>query len=141
MFDGFSGARPSCRRRPFSTSTRPDTFRCNPPVVPIRAVLSGAVRRVRAFACPVCRGLVAFESHRCLNCQAELGFHAPTKTMVATSSGAAVIDGCSWIACNKAADLGCNWLVRMPWPATSAGPRRASHPAVATTVRTVRRRM
>ena len=32
-------------------------------------------------------------------------------TMVATSSGAAVIDGCSWIACTKAADLACNWLV------------------------------
>ena len=31
--------------------------------------------------------------------------------MVATSSGAAVIDGRSWIACTKAADLACNWLV------------------------------
>jgi len=31
--------------------------------------------------------------------------------MVATSSGAAVIDGQIWIACTKAASLGCNWLV------------------------------
>jgi hypothetical protein len=32
-------------------------------------------------------------------------------TMVATASNAAVIDGCRWIACTKALDLGCNWLV------------------------------
>ena len=89
-----------------------------PPVVSRRGPRSATVRpivchddRVRAFACPVCRGFVAFESHRCLNCQAELGFHTPTKTMVATSSGTAVIDGGSWIGCTKAADLGCNWLV------------------------------
>ena len=31
--------------------------------------------------------------------------------MVATSSGAAVIDGSGWIGCTKTADLGCNWLV------------------------------
>jgi hypothetical protein len=31
--------------------------------------------------------------------------------MVATSSGSAVIDGQIWIACTKAASLGCNWLV------------------------------
>jgi Putative zinc-binding metallo-peptidase len=31
--------------------------------------------------------------------------------MIATSSGAAVIDGCDWIGCTKAADLGCNWLM------------------------------
>ena len=31
--------------------------------------------------------------------------------MVATSSGSAVIDGERWIACTKAASLGCNWLV------------------------------
>jgi hypothetical protein len=31
--------------------------------------------------------------------------------MVATSSGKAVIDGERWIACTKAASLGCNWLV------------------------------
>ncbi len=31
--------------------------------------------------------------------------------MVATSSGSAVIDGQRWIACTRAASLGCNWLV------------------------------
>src|ERR1700742_5017921 len=66
---------------------------------------------VRAFACPVCRGFVPFESRRCPNCLAEFGFHVPSRTMVATSSGAAVIDGQIWIACTKGASLGCNWLV------------------------------
>jgi hypothetical protein len=31
--------------------------------------------------------------------------------MVATSSGSTVVDGNRWIACTKATDLGCNWLV------------------------------
>jgi hypothetical protein len=66
---------------------------------------------VRAFACPVCHGFVPFESRRCPNCSAELGLYVPSRTMVATSSGAAVIDGQIWIACTKAASLGCNWLV------------------------------
>ena len=66
---------------------------------------------VRAFACPVCRGFAPFESRRCPNCSAELGFHVPSLAMVATSSGAALIDGQVWIACTRAATLGCNWLV------------------------------
>ncbi|MEZ0352300.1 putative zinc-binding metallopeptidase [Mycobacterium sp. pR1184] len=71
---------------------------------------------MRAFACPVCHGFVTFESHRCPNCQAALGFHAPSMAMVATSSGAAVVDGSQWIQCTKAADLGCNWLVPAEQP-------------------------
>ncbi|OSC38486.1 zinc-binding metallopeptidase family protein [Mycobacterium decipiens] len=66
---------------------------------------------MRAFACPVCHGFAPFESRRCPNCLAELGLHVPTRTMVATSSGSAVIDGQRWIACTRAASLGCNWLV------------------------------
>jgi hypothetical protein len=31
--------------------------------------------------------------------------------MVATSSGAAVVDGQVWVVCTRAAGLGCNWLV------------------------------
>ena len=65
---------------------------------------------MRAFACPVCRGFAPFESRRCPNCLVELGLHIPTKTMVATSSGGAVIDGQRWIICTKATTLGCNWL-------------------------------
>ena len=66
---------------------------------------------VRAFACPVCQSYAPFESRRCPNCLAELGLHVPSRTMVATSSGTAVIDGQTWISCTKALSLDCNWLV------------------------------
>jgi hypothetical protein len=71
----------------------------------------GTIDIVRAFACPVCCSFAPFESRRCPNCLAELGLHIPTKTMVATSSGGAIIDGQHWVVCTKAASLGCNWLV------------------------------
>ena len=76
---------------------------------PARADCHDGIRA--RVACPVCRGFVPFESRRCPNCLAEFGFHVPSRTMVATSSGTAVIDGQIWIACTKAASLGCNWLV------------------------------
>jgi hypothetical protein len=66
---------------------------------------------VRAFACPVCDSFAPFESRRCLTCQAELGLHVPTLSMIATSEEAAVINGSRWIYCTKSASLGCNWLV------------------------------
>jgi hypothetical protein len=66
---------------------------------------------VRAFACPVCDSFAPFESRRCPTCQAELGLHVPTLSMIATSEGSAVIDGSRWIHCTKSASLGCNWLV------------------------------
>lgn len=66
---------------------------------------------MRAFTCPVCRGFVSFEARHCPNCAAELGLHILSRAMFATKSNAAVIDGQIWIACTKAADLGCNWLV------------------------------
>jgi hypothetical protein len=40
-----------------------------------------------------------------------VGISCSDEATIATSSGAAVIDGCDWIGCTKAADLGCNWLV------------------------------
>ena len=66
---------------------------------------------VRAFACPVCDSFAPFESRRCPTCNAELGLHVPTLSMIATSEGTAVIDGSRWINCTKSASLGCNWLV------------------------------
>jgi hypothetical protein len=36
--------------------------------------------------------------------------------LVATESGAAVVDGQRWIGCTKATDLGCNWLVPSEQP-------------------------
>src|SRR5258705_13025526 len=66
---------------------------------------------VRAFACPVCDSFAPFESRRCPTCQAELGLHVSSGSMIATSEGAAVIDGSRWIHCTKSGALGCNWLV------------------------------
>ena len=66
---------------------------------------------MRAFACPVCRGFAAFESQRCPNCGAELGFHLPSKAMLAVAGGGAGIDGHRWVRCTKHGTLGCNWLV------------------------------
>ena len=66
---------------------------------------------VRAFVCPVCNSFAPFESRRCSTCQAELRLHLPSQSMVATSDGAAIIDGAQWIECTKSASLGCAWLV------------------------------
>ncbi|HEY3995319.1 MAG TPA: putative zinc-binding metallopeptidase, partial [Mycobacterium sp.] len=66
---------------------------------------------MRAFACPACRGFAPFESRRCPNCSVEIGLHVPSRTMVATSSGRAVIDDQTWIACTRSDILDCNWLV------------------------------
>jgi hypothetical protein len=67
---------------------------------------------MRAFACPVCNNFTPFEEHRCPNCQASVGLHLPTKTMVATAGDVAVIDGQRWVRCTQSTNLGCNWLTR-----------------------------
>ncbi len=71
--------------------------------------------RMRAFACPVCNGFVAFEQDRCTTCQTHLGLHLPTRKMLAldTSDGdgaVATIDGQNWVRCTQAGTLGCTWL-------------------------------
>lgn len=66
---------------------------------------------MRAFACPVCRGFAAFESVRCSNCRAELGFHLPSLAMIAVGEGFADIGGRRWVRCTKHGSLRCNWLV------------------------------
>jgi hypothetical protein len=65
---------------------------------------------VRAFACPVCNAFVAFEAEQCANCQAPLGFHLPSKSMLPVVDGSAIVDGERWVACTQHATLGCNWL-------------------------------
>ncbi|MBI3215461.1 MAG: putative zinc-binding metallopeptidase [Mycobacterium sp.] len=65
---------------------------------------------MRAFACPVCRGFIAFEADRCANCQAQVGLHLPSRSMVVTDDGTAVVDGQRWVRCTQAVALGCNWL-------------------------------
>ncbi len=65
---------------------------------------------MRAFACPVCHEFTAFEHDRCATCGTSLGFHLPSKTMVALTDGAAHVDGRRWVRCTQSTTLGCNWL-------------------------------
>jgi hypothetical protein len=66
---------------------------------------------VRAFACPVCNNFTPFESDQCLNCQAHVGLHPPTKAMHAVVGDTAIVDGQRWLRCTQHEALGCNWLV------------------------------
>ncbi|MCV7225997.1 zinc-binding metallopeptidase family protein [Mycolicibacterium komossense] len=66
---------------------------------------------MRAFDCPVCHSFTPFEADHCPNCQAGVGLHLPSKSMVAISGEAAVIDGQRWVRCTQSSTLGCNWLV------------------------------
>lgn len=65
---------------------------------------------MRAFACPVCRGFTPFESDRCPNCQAGVGLHLPTKTMLAVTDNGVEVDGRRWVRCTQSQTLDCNWL-------------------------------
>ncbi len=65
---------------------------------------------MRAFACPVCNGFISFEGRQCPGCQAQVGFHLPSNTMVATDGDGATVDGRQWLRCTQAATLNCNWL-------------------------------
>jgi hypothetical protein len=67
---------------------------------------------MRAFACPVCNGLVYFKTRNCTNCQASLGVHLPSKSMVVTDDNRAVIDETVWLRCTQTDPLRCNWLTR-----------------------------
>ncbi len=66
---------------------------------------------MRGFACPVCHNFTPFESDRCPNCQASVGLHLPSKSMIATVRDSAVVDGQRWVRCTQSGNLGCNWLV------------------------------
>jgi hypothetical protein len=60
---------------------------------------------VIAFACPVCAHLVTFESVRCLNCSAEIGFDPTRQTMRPAAAGAE-----GWARCANRGIAACNWL-------------------------------
>ena len=66
---------------------------------------------VRAFACPVCNNFTPFEADRCQACQAAVGLHPPTMTMLAVVDGVAMVDGRRWLRCTQSETLACNWLV------------------------------
>jgi hypothetical protein len=65
---------------------------------------------MRAFACPVCNGFVSFEARQCATCQANVGFHLPTNSMVALDGDASTIAGQRWVRCTQASSLACSWL-------------------------------
>ena len=65
---------------------------------------------MRAFACPVCNGFTPFEAPRCPTCQARLGFHLPSRSMVPVDGDIATIDGRRWVRCTQEATTDCNWL-------------------------------
>ncbi len=68
---------------------------------------------MRAFACSVCNGFVSFESVQCTSCQARVGLHLPSRSMIVidAAAGATVtIAGQSWTRCTQFQTLGCNWL-------------------------------
>lgn len=55
---------------------------------------------MRAFACPVCRRLVAFENFLCLNCGTPLGWSRARRSLVVAG-----------VHCANAGRARCNWLV------------------------------
>ena len=80
---------------------------------------------MRAFACPVCHGFISFESPQCPTCQAHVGLHPPTKSMVVTDGDAATIDGQRWVRCTQRSTLNCNWLALEDSEAYARGRCRA----------------
>jgi hypothetical protein len=84
---------------------------CMPSNLPLGAYARATIWPMRAFACPVCRNFTPFERDRCPNCQASVGLHLPSRSMVAVTEDGAVIDGRRWIRCTQWETLGCNWLV------------------------------
>jgi hypothetical protein len=66
---------------------------------------------MRAFVCPVCHNFVPFERSRCQSCDTAVGLHLPSRSMVALTDGAAVVEGVRWTRCTQAGPLACNWLV------------------------------
>ena len=78
---------------------------------------------MRAFACPVCNGYIAFESDQCTSCGAWVGLVLPSQEMVAIDAdpGATVlVDGREWTDCTQRRTLECNWLT----PAVQEAERR-----------------
>ncbi|OBF12507.1 putative zinc-binding metallopeptidase [Mycobacterium sp. ACS4331] len=79
---------------------------------------------MRAFACPVCHGYIAFESDRCTSCGARVGLVLPTREMAAigTEPGATVVvDGRAWTHCTQRRTLECNWLTPVDQAAEQRG--------------------
>src|ERR1700733_8676791 len=88
----------------------PGSLRSGSACLTTSSCMCATILPVRAFACPVCNAFVGFEAEQCANCQAPLGFHLPSKSMLPVVDGSAIVDGTRWVACTQHATLGCNWL-------------------------------
>ncbi|MET0734308.1 MAG: putative zinc-binding metallopeptidase [Microbacterium sp.] len=67
--------------------------------------------------CPACRHFVYLDTLECPNCEAQLGFHIPTRQFHGIFNGRVVVDGITWYTCSNRT-WGCNWLV---WEDAPAG--------------------
>ncbi|WP_233213624.1 putative zinc-binding metallopeptidase [Mycobacterium hubeiense] len=66
---------------------------------------------MRAFACPVCLNYTPFEADRCGTCDAQLGLHPPTMTMLAVDNDTATVDSRRWVRCTQAKTIAREKLV------------------------------
>ncbi|MGB7162824.1 MAG: putative zinc-binding metallopeptidase, partial [Mycobacterium sp.] len=64
---------------------------------------------MRAFRCPDCGGAVAFEVQQCPTCATTVGYHHPSRQMLAAPPETLTVDGRGWVRCAHW-ERGCNWL-------------------------------
>jgi hypothetical protein len=67
---------------------------------------------VRDFHCRKCGQQLIFENSLCLNCESQLGFHLPSRTIqVLDDNETATVDDVPVARCANAPVAACNWLV------------------------------
>ena len=64
---------------------------------------------MRAFRCPYCGQAVAFEAQQCPTCAVTVGYHQPSRQMVAIPSQTITVNERGWARCAHW-ERGCNWL-------------------------------
>ena len=64
---------------------------------------------MRAFRCPSCGQAVDFEAQQCPTCAVTVGYHHPSRQMVAAPSQTLRVNGRGWVRCAHW-ERGCNWL-------------------------------
>jgi hypothetical protein len=80
----------------------------------VRDTRTGDDLRVRAFACPRCRGLVFFDNSACLTCGATLGYVRQRGEFAELVDGVCATPDGDLRACDNRERIGCNWLTDLP---------------------------